>query len=260
MPTSQLTYSERLKILRKKKLQQTQAKLEVQGYVDEDDYGTVLPPDGFEWKPTATHPSGSWHGVRAWGENFSSLMKHHPVYVDPVDAMAGRCMFFLNRMRPEGHRWPEEFDYSHLKPEQELYGLIPGIGFDAHFAPDLQIGLDLGWGGILKKIRDSKASFGEGLDEEKAEFFEAETSVVRSVQDFIRQTVEHIEALIEIETRPELRENLIEMAEVNRHLIEQPPTTFREACQWIVWFNIASRTYNRDGAGGQLDVLLWPYF
>ena len=50
------------------------------------------------------------------------------------------------------------------------------------------------------------------------------------------------------------------MAQVNRNLIEQPPTTFREACQWIVWFNIASRTYNRDGAGGQLDVLLWPYF
>ena len=34
----------------------------------------------------------------------------------------------------------------------------------------------------------------------------------------------------------------------------------REACQWIAWFNIASRTYNRDGAGGQLDTLLLPYY
>jgi formate C-acetyltransferase len=50
------------------------------------------------------------------------------------------------------------------------------------------------------------------------------------------------------------------MAEVNRWLIEGPPRTLREACQWIAWFNMASRTYNRDGAGGQLDELLRPYY
>ncbi|NMA20813.1 MAG: formate acetyltransferase, partial [Lentisphaerae bacterium] len=36
--------------------------------------------------------------------------------------------------------------------------------------------------------------------------------------------------------------------------------TLREACQWIAHFNMASRTYNRDGAGGQLDELLRPYY
>ena len=30
--------------------------------------------------------------------------------------------------------------------------------------------------------------------------------------------------------------------------------------QWIIWFHLASRTYNRDGAGGQLDELLRPYY
>ena len=260
MSIIELTYNDRIELLREKKLQQTQAKLQAVGYINEDDYGMVLPPNGFDWKPTATHRSGSWHGVRAWAENFRSLMEHHPVYVDPLDAMAGRCMFFLNRMRPEDHYWPEDFDYSHLKPEQVLYGLIHGIGSDAHFSPDLRIGLEHGWGGLLENIENARAAFGETIDGEKAEFYDAEAATVLGVQNFIRRTVEYIESLIETEEQPELFRNLIEMAQVNRHLIEQPPETFREACQWIVWFNIASRTYDRDGAGGQLDVLLWPYF
>ena len=32
------------------------------------------------------------------------------------------------------------------------------------------------------------------------------------------------------------------MAEVNRWLIDGPPRTFREACQWIAWFNMAALT------------------
>jgi len=50
------------------------------------------------------------------------------------------------------------------------------------------------------------------------------------------------------------------MAEANEWLIGNPPRNFLEACQWIAWFNMASRTYNRDGAGCQLDTVLWPYY
>lgn len=39
-----------------------------------------------------------------------------------------------------------------------------------------------------------------------------------------------------------------------------PPATFREVCQWTAFFNCASRIYTRDGAGFQLDVLLYPYY
>ena len=39
-----------------------------------------------------------------------------------------------------------------------------------------------------------------------------------------------------------------------------PPETFHEVCQWTAFFNCASRIYTRDGAGFQLDVLLYPYY
>lgn len=249
-----LTYEARLRHLRAKKEAQTQEKIRRVGYMNEDDYGLVLPPDGFPWQPTPNHPNGSFYGLEGWSRNFRSLMDCHPVYVDPMDALAGRYMYLLNRMRK--CNWPPEYDFADLRPEQEKYGIIHGIGNDAHFASDYRIGLELGWGGLLEKVRRCRAQHGP----EKAAFFQAEEDVIEGIQGWIRRTVAAIEEAEVRESDPTLRENLREMAEVNRRLIDAPPHTLREACQWLAWFNMASRTYNRDGAGGQLDVWLWPYY
>jgi formate C-acetyltransferase len=249
-----LSYEQRLAHLRARKEAQTQEKLRRLGYMNEDDYGLVLPPEGFAWQPTPNHANGSFYGLDGWSHVFRSLMDCHPLYVDPMDALAGRYMYLLNRMRKSN--WPPEFDYAELKPEQEKYGIISGIGNDAHFAPDYQIGLELGWGGLLEKVRRCRSQHGP----EKAPFFQAEEDVLVGIQGWIRRTVAAIEEAESHENNPTLRENLREMAEVNRWLIDAPPRTLREACQWLAWFNMASRTYNRDGAGGQLDALLWPYY
>ncbi len=251
---TELDYASRLEHLRKRKEAQTAEKLRRLGYMNEDDYGMVLPPEDFQWHPKPNHPNGSFYGLPGWADNFCDLMDCHPVYVDPMDALAGRYMVLLNRVRP--CRWPPEFAYPELEPDQERYGIISGIGNDAHFAPDYRIGLELGWGGLLAKVRRYRAQHGP----DKAEFYEAEERVIRAVQGWIRRTVAAIEEAAQRETNPTLQANLREMAEVNRWLIEGPPRTLREACQWIAWFNMASRTYNRDGAGGQLDELLRPYY
>jgi len=252
--SQRLSYEDRLEHLRRRKEEQTQEKLRRLGFMNEDDYGFVLPPEEFDWRPTPNHPDGSFYGAEAWAANFRSLMEHHPVYVDPMDALAGRFMVFLKRMRPS--IWPPELDYGHLEPEQERYGIIHGIGNDQHFAPDYRIGLELGWGGLLEKVRRCRDQHGP----DKAAFYQAEEDVILGIQHWIRRTVEAIERAEAIETRPELRENLREMAETNRWLVDHAPRSFREACQWIAWFNMVSRIYNRNGAGGQLDELLRPYY
>ena len=249
-----LSYEARLEHLRLAKEAQTQEKLRKLGYMNEDDYGLVLPPEEFCWQPAPNHRNGSFYGLDGWSKNFRSLMDCHPVYVDPMDALAGRYMFLLNRMRQSN--WPPELDYAQLKPEQERYGIISGIGNDAHFAPDYRIGLELGWGGLLEKVRRCRSRHGP----EKAAFFQAEEDVIVGIQGWIRRTVAAIEETLSRQSSPVLRENLRQMVEANRWLIDGPPRTFREACQWLAWFNMASRTYNRDGAGGQLDELLRPYY
>jgi formate C-acetyltransferase len=249
-----LSYADRLAHLRAKKEAQTQEKMRRVGYMNEDDYGLVLPPEGFDWQPPSNHPNGSFYGLDGWSRVFCSLMDCHPVYVDPMDALAGRYMYLLNRMRKSN--WPPEYSYDALKPEQERYGIIHGIGNDAHFAPDYRIGLELGWGGLLEKVRRCRHEHGP----DKAAFFQAEEDVIVALQGWIRRTVVAIEEAETRETNATLRENLHDMAEVNRWLIDGAPRTLRDACQWLAWFNMASRTYNRDGAGGQLDALLWPYY
>ena len=76
----------------------------------------------------------------------------------------------------------------------------------------------------------------------------------------MQRTVDEIRRKKDAEKDPELKENLLEMLEANEWLIDHPPRTFREACQFIAWINMGNRTYNRAGSGMQLDTILLPYY
>ena len=58
----------------------------------------------------------------------------------------------------------------------------------------------------------------------------------------------------------EMRQNLLEIAEMNEHLVSNPPRTFREACQWNLWYQSVARMYNSSGSLGRLDMILLPYY
>ncbi len=158
-------------------------------------------------------------------------------------------------MAKPGGYFPD-FDYSHLKPDQEKYELNTGIGARAHFGPDLGIGLSLGWGGLLGRIRHYRSVHGP----EKADFFDGEQDVVLGIQDWIRRTVAAIHEALRQETDPELKDNLREMAAANEWLVDNPPRNLREACQWLAWCGMAARMYDGSGAGGRLDELLQPHY
>jgi formate C-acetyltransferase len=247
-------YQERTDHLRNKKLEQTRRKIEVEGPLDEDDYGRIVPPEG-AWQSIPNHQDGSFYGLDGWTENFCDLMEHHPVYVDPKDAFAGRWMYFLSRMR--ANKWHPDYPYDHLKEDFEKYDIICGIGDDAHFAPDYQMGIKLGWKGLLAKIEKYR---NQNDSKEKTAFYDAHERAIRSIQGWIGRHVEEIRRQASLETDQDLKNNLEEMAKVNENVISEPPQTLREACQWIIWYHLASRTYNRDGAGGQIDSLLQPFY
>lgn len=258
-----MNYQERIERLRARKEAQTMQKLAKNGYMDEDDYGSVLPPENIQIPIEFNDPvHKTFYGAKLWGKNFRALMERHPVYVDPDDALAGRWMYILQRLRPfESATSPKNmemapvFNYDWLKPLHEKYGIMPGIGKMHHFAGDYHIGLELGWGGLLKKVRKYAAVYPE-----KEEFYTAEEDVLLGIMNLIARTVDKIRQMIPVETDPVKKENLQEMLECNEWLIENPPRNFREVCQWIAWNNMAERIYCRAGAGGQLDELLRPYY
>ncbi len=251
---SELTYRQRVRLLREKKIQHTLEKTRRNGYMDGDDYGTVPLPEEFHYEAAPNHPNGGFYGLDGWSRNYAALMAVHPVYVDPLEILCGRWAAMLPLWRKG---WPEDlFPYDELKAEQQLYGINSGIGADAHFACDYSIGLDLGFGGILEKVRRFRATH----EEDKQAFYDAEETVILAIQGWIQRHIARIEELLDGETRPEIAATLRRMLECNRNIVSQPPQTFLEACQWIAFFACASRIYDRDGAGCMLDTVLLPFY
>ena len=268
-----LTYQQRIDALRTAKLEQTREKQEVVGAMDHDDHSLILPPaerrkmvesisgsgmpitdvliDGIEIE--SNHENGGFFGPKACGKNFRNILEAHPPYIDPMSSMAGGYMVNFGSYRKRG--WKPELDFSHLQELREKYQLVGGIGSAQHFCQDMVIGLELGWGGLLDKIAHYRP-----LNPDSEEFYDGQEDTVKGMQAWISTNVKEARRLAEIEENPQLRENLQEMAEINERLVSEPPATFREACQWMLWYDMAARMYNGSGSLGRLDVLLTPYY
>ena len=142
-----------------------------------------------------------------------------------------------------------------LQADHQRYNLGPGIGASQHFCQDLAIGLALGWGGILNKIRYYRLENGECDG-----FYAGLEAVVLGVTGWMQRHAEAARVLAGAEVDPQVRDNLLAIAEMNERLVTEPPQTLREACQWILWFQITARMYNGSGSLGRLDQLLYPFY
>ena len=248
------SYDKRIKLLRERKVAQTEEKAR-NGGANEDDYGLIV-QDEFKYELKPNHENGSIYGYKAWTENYCAILDSHPIYCDPLDAFVGKGFLFLERLRPVTCKWNPAYPFDDLKVLFDRYNVISGIDNCHHFTPDLQIGFDLGWGGILAKLKEQR----ELHDESHHEFYDSEIAVVEAIIRFLKRASAELYALAEKENNADLKKNLYEMAKVNENTAVLPPETFREAVQWMCWFSMLSRTYNRGSAGGQLDEMLRPYY
>lgn len=253
--TEEFTLDKRIRLLRQRKLEQTQEKIEMEGGLDEDDYGRVVTPDDFSFQCVPNHPNGSFYGYEGWRTNYCKLLDEHPVYCDPLDAFVGRGFFFMTRQK--GPIWNPDIPFTELKAAFDEYNIICGIGSDGHFTPDLRMGFDMGWGGILEKLkRYSKINTAP----ENTVFYESEIMVVEHIIAFLHRVAAEIRTLAEQERNSYLKQNLRDMAATNEKVAEGRPETLRECIQWMCWFSFFSRLYNRGPSGGQLDELLRPFY
>ncbi len=268
-----ITYRQRLAALRATKLRQTQEKQQVLGAMDYDDWGIVLPPadvrqvvrtrsgSGVEITDVlirdvpieSNHPSGGWFGAEIAGRNFRALLDRHPVYIDPMSSLAGAYM--ANFLSYRLVHWPPELSYPRAA-ELAPYKQPSGIGNMHHMCQDLAIGLELGWGGLLARVRSHRECHAPA----HAGFYAGLEQVLLGIRDWVQRSADAALEMAGREANEDLRRNLCALAEINRHLVHEPPRTFREACQWIAWYQMAARMYNGNGSIGRLDLLLYPYY
>ena len=82
---------------------------------------------------------------------FRALLAVHPVYIDPLSSLAGGYMVNFTSYRKPG--WNPDIDRTELDALHARYQSVTVIGAMQHMCQDMQIGLELGWGGLLEKVR-----------------------------------------------------------------------------------------------------------
>ncbi len=221
---------------------------------DTDDWGFIHYPDFTFTSPYSEREDGIVCGYVPIGKTLRKFFNEIPKYVNECSALAGAWIGLINNwvnisMPPE-ERPPE------LVPIWEKYCIQPGFGAMNHCGADMNIGFALGWGGILDKLRRYRA-LNNPAD---ASFYNGEIELVLGIQEWVAALAVTATEKAVAETDPDLKRNLYEIAEMNRHLVSNPPRTFREACQFIAHFQSVDRTYFLGGALDQLDTLLEPFY
>ncbi len=236
------------------KLEINKVKLEHLGKYDNDDQGFVFFPS-FKFEPVPNHKDGYVYGYRALGDNLRKFFNDCPKYVNKHSALGGCWMGFIHEFMPL-QVIPEDRD-ARLDAIWEEYDIFqPGFGAMNHCGPDITIGLKLGWGGLLEKVRYYEEYNYNG----NKDFYYGETQVLLAMQEWIQQTANYAKEQAEAEGDEFYKANLLEIARINEKLIHKAPETLREVCQFIAHFQVFDRTYWGGGALGQLDEVLYPYY
>ncbi|MDA0336166.1 MAG: pyruvate-formate lyase [bacterium] len=252
--TPTIAYQARIDALRCTKMEHTQEKLRTRGSLDIDDHGWVPWDEPIPFSVKPTHADGKAYGIRAIGENFREWLRVHPVIIHPQSALAGA---WTRVGVPGVGGWPQEAKAHHLQPVFDKYNVLnSGVGGMNHIGPDMTIGLDLGWGGLLAKLRLWRR---RNRPEDPA-FYDGEEAFVEGVQEWISAHVDVARDMAAATEDPETRDNLLQIAAMNQWLVEGPPRTFREACQFLAWFQSVDRMWAAGGGLGQIDELLRPYY
>ncbi len=243
----------RIKQLHEDKMEYNRIKIDHFKKYDMDDHGFIYDPD-FEFSYKAEREDGLVNGPRDISRALNAYMRAIPAYINPASALAGAWYGQLSLFVEMGFQpdlVPEE-----LREVWKKYNTFPGWSGMNHCGPDITIGLRLGWGGLKKKVEYYKA-FNNPAD---PSFYDAELTIIEGMQEWIGRLAAEARKRAEAEKDPERKANYEAIAEANEWLVENPPRTLREACQFIAHFQSIDRVYFNGGALDQLDEALRPYY
>lgn len=236
------------------KVAMNDVKIKHLGNLDIDDHGFIHFPD-FKFRGESNHPSGYVVGALAIGQNFRRYLNEIPLYINKHSALGGAWVGYLNdaitiEIVPED-RLPQ------LDELWEDYGIVqPGFGSMNHMGPDINIGLRSGWGGLLDKIRHYR-ELNRPAD---TSFYDGEEQLVLGIQEWVGRNAAYARQLALESSDETIQNRYLEIADMNEWLVEKPPRTLREACQFIAHFQSVDRSYFAGGALSQLDEVLRPYY
>ena len=247
-------YADRIASLHRSKIAMNDVKRRLNRVHDSDDWGFVVFED-FHYEPPKFRESGVLYGGLEIAKALRKWLCEMPPYVHKDSALGGAWVDIIQNHLRIGLR-PEDDVSPEIRACWAKYNTSPGFMGMNHCGPDMQIGLDLGWGGLLAQIRHYRAK----LSPADTSFYDMEEETVLGIQAYVENIAAEAERMAALETDEAAKRNLLEIAEMNRYLVSAPPRTLREACQFLAHFQSVDRTYYSGGALSQLDELLRPYY
>ncbi len=229
-------------------------KLKIRGSIDIDDHGFICFPD-FHFEPEYAE-DGLVHGPKLIGKNFGRFMREMPKYINRNSALATCWVGVIQEFMKIGVAKEDRPSKEWHDTVEKYHILQPGFAGMNHLCPDVNIGLELGWKGLLDKVR----KYREINQPENTDFYDGEELLLLGIIDWVEAHAKLAEELAEKETDPFHKQNYLRIAGMNHNLATQPPQDFREACQFIAQFQSVDRTYFAGGATNPLDRMLKPYF
>lgn len=244
----------KIKGLHKDKIAINDHKIKELGYINIDDHGFVLYPD-FSFEPEPNHEKGFVHGAKAIGQNFRKFLNTMPVYINENSALASCWIGYIQDYMklgivPEDRNPRLDQIWNDYKITQS------GFGTMNHLGPDITIGLKLGWGGLLDKVRHYR----DRNQPADTGFYDGEEQLLLGIQEWVGAHGAYGRYMAEETSDEDLKDQYLKIAEMNEWLVNNPPRTLHEACQFIAHFQSVDRTYFAGGALCQLDEVLRPYY
>ncbi|MBU9744958.1 hypothetical protein KTH81_14115, partial [Lachnospiraceae bacterium ASD3451] len=138
-------------------------------------------------------------------------------------------------------------------------------GGDGHFAPDHPWLIQNGVLTIIDQCEEGLANIDYKNDPEcvkKKDFYEAAMISANAIIQFAARYADLAEKLAAEETDETRKRELLEMAEICRHVPKYPARNFREALQFIIFTHICIQIED-NGAGisfGRYDQFMQPYY
>lgn len=207
-------------------------------------YADQMPSKVHGYAPTVTN----------WADDFSFFIRHSEAEVYPDEQIAGEFHWQLDEARH--YKYPTSHADLGLKARELGAG-----GFSlAHCCPDLSIGLELGWGGLLEKVRSWRDRHAKNGNEKAVEYLNASEKVVLAIIDYVQSHAEKASRLAESETDPARKESYGIVSRNCSRIAYEAPETYHQALQWIMLYMIVERMHGHGNGYGRFDQLLNPFY
>jgi len=129
----------------------------------------------------------------------------------------------------------------------------------SHTIPDLSRAVKLGLRGIINEAKERET---QTSDPSQQEFYKAISEALGGIIAYSRNLATKAEEMADKETDPTLKQELLDIAEVNRRVPGFPATTFREGLTtiWTCWIAIHLENPNVALSLGRLDQVLYELY